>query len=367
MHSQQPRVTNVLIAGGGSGGHVAPAIASAESLSAKGVHVLLAHSNRKIDFDMMEDSPFDSVVLAAAPLSMKPLGLIRFCIGFLRATHQVKRIIKENKIDCVLATGGFVSAPALHAGRKVGCKTVLLNLDDPPGKANKLAVRWADTVLTTVICALNDAVKIAPPLRQSVIASKNAGESKKIFGLNPNRMMLLVTGASQGASTINQLLPALAKMQPTFFQGWEILHIAGNDHADSVKQAWQDAGVSCRVVGFIQNMGDAWGAADLAITRGGANTIAEISINRVPSIVLPYPYHQDDHQRTNAEPLEELGGVYIANDHKQLELNLKDAGVLILELLKQHQTRFTMRQAMVESPSSNGADAIASACLSKQD
>ncbi|MDG1137051.1 MAG: glycosyltransferase, partial [Phycisphaerales bacterium] len=86
-----------------------------------------------------------------------------------------------------------------------------------------------------------------------------------------------------------------------------------------------------------------------------------------PSIVLPYPYHQDDHQRTNAEPLEELGGVYIANDHKQLELNLKDAGVLILELLKQHQTRFTMRQAMVESPSSNGADAIGSACLSKPD
>lgn len=111
-------------------------------------------------------------------------------------------------------------------------------------------------------------------------------------------------------------------------------------------------------------MGEAWGAANLAITRGGANTIAEISINTVPSIVLPYPYHQDDHQRTNAEPLEKIGGVRIAKDHTQLDLNLQDAGLLILELLKDHQSRFSMRQSMIESPSINGADEIALACLS---
>lgn len=355
---------NILIAGGGSGGHVAPAIASAESLTAMGANVLLAHSNRIIDFNMMDSSPFDSVVLPASPLSMKPIGFVRFCQGFLRASSQVKRIIKEKNIDCILATGGFVSAPALHAGRKAGCKTVMLNLDDPPGKANKLAVRWADSVLTTVPCELKNAVSIAPPLRQSVITTSSSIDCKKSFGLNPNRMTLLVTGASQGASTINQLLPSLAKLHPSIFHGWEILHIAGNTHADSVKQAWRDADVPCTVLGFIQNMGEAWGAADIAITRGGANTIAEISINTVPSIVLPYPYHQDDHQRTNAEPLEKIGGVRIAKDHTQLDLNLQDAGLLILELLKDHQARFSMRQSMIESPSINGADEIALACLS---
>ncbi|HIB01042.1 MAG TPA: hypothetical protein EYO31_03920, partial [Phycisphaerales bacterium] len=116
-------------------------------------------------------------------------------------------------------------------------------------------------------------------------------------------------------------------------------------------------------LGFTHSMADAWGAADLAITRGGANTIAEIAINCVPSIILPYPYHKDDHQRTNAEPLEKLGGVVIAKDHKELTLNIQDIGPEIVELMAHHQTRFAMRQAMLNAPAVNDAISIANACL----
>ena len=354
---------SVLIAGGGSGGHVAPAIAAAEALTKQGATVLLAHSNRTIDIDMMAGSPFESVTLPAAPLSTKPLGFVRFCIGFLRSSAKVRSLIKDCDIDCVLATGGFVAAPALHGGNKVGCKTVLLNLDKPAGKANSLSVRWASTVLSTVACDLQGAELIAPPLRSCVINSTKANVCKEKFGLNPNKMTLLVTGASQGASTINQLLPALAKKNPSFFRGWEIVHIAGTAHIQKVEFAWKDANVPCKVLGFTQCMGDAWGAADLAVTRGGANTIAEIAMNGVPSIVMPYPYHADDHQRTNAEPLEQIGGVVIAKDHKDLELNLSEAGAQILQLLRDHQVRFKMRQAMLDASPPNGADAIATTCL----
>jgi len=353
----------ILIAGGGSGGHVAPAIAAAEALTKQGATVLLAHSTRNIDTEMLRDSPFESIALPAAPLSTKPIGFIRFCLGFWRSSAKVRALIKERNIDCVLATGGFVAAPALHGSNKVGCNTVLLNLDNPAGKANSLAVRWADDVLSTVVCDLQGAALIAPPLRQCVINSSNVNDCKTTFGLNPNKMTLLITGASQGASTINQMLPELAKINPAFFRGWEILHIAGTAHTEKVEQAWNDANVHCKVLGFTQSMGDAWGAADLAVTRGGANTISEIAMNAVPSLVMPYPYHADDHQRTNAEPLEQIGGVIIAKDHRDLYLNLEDAGSQILHLLRDHRLLFNMRQSMLEEPTPDGAESIANTCL----
>ncbi len=363
MRSPQQHLSNILIAGGGSGGHVAPAIAAAEAILEQGASVLIAHSTRKVDLEMMRESPFESLSISASPLSLKPIGFIRFCINFFNASKKIQSLIKQRDITCVLATGGFVSAPALHAARKLGCKTVLLNLDNPPGKANKLAVRWADTVLSTVLCNLNDAIIISPPLRQSVIASDDAQTCKSRLGLDPKRLTLLVTGASQGATTINHLIPALAKNNPTLFHGWDVLHIAGAANTVEVKQLWADCCVPNKVLGFTHLMADAWGAADLAITRGGANTVAEIAINSVPSIVLPYPYHKDDHQRTNAEPLEQLGGIVIVKDHKELTLNIQDIGPQIVELMADHQTRFAMRQAMLNAPAINGAISIANACL----
>ncbi len=353
----------VLIAGGGSGGHVAPAIAAGESLIEQGAGVLLAHSTRKIDKDMVEPTNFDSVVLPARPLALKPIGFLKFCVGFWRSSKKVQRLIQENDISCVLATGGFVAAPALHGARKEGCTTVLLNLDDPPGKANKLAVRWADVILSTVECALKRAERIPPPLRKCVTTTKSSKECKLQFGLDPYKMTLLVTGASQGASTMNELLPELANLHSNAFRGWEVLHIAGSAHVDNVRRRWAEVGIPCKVVGFTQEMGNAWGAADLAVTRGGANTIAEIAINTVPSIVLPYPYHQDDHQRTNAEPLEKLGGIRVIKDHVHLGENIKDAGSTIIALMHDHHARFSMRQAMINHPARNGATALAAACL----
>ena len=131
----------------------------------QGATVLLAHSNRTIDVEMVGGSQFESVAISAEPLSTKPIGFLRFCLGFWRSSAEIRKLIQDRNIDCVLATGGFVAAPALHGANKVGCKTVLLNLDNPAGKANSLAVRWADRVLSTVDCDLHGAELIAPPLR----------------------------------------------------------------------------------------------------------------------------------------------------------------------------------------------------------
>ncbi len=355
---------NVLIAGGGSGGHVAPAIAAAEALQSRGCNVLLAHSNRSIDGVMVEQSSFEGFQVPAAPASANPLRAIKFCLGFLQTANMIRSVIRSKHIHCVLATGGFVAAPSLKAARSVACPTVLLNIDDPPGKANQLAVRWADRILSTVECNLDQNTVIEPPLRTIVIASSDSSGCKDRLGIDDRLLTLLVTGASQGARTINDLVCELATRFPSHFQGWQVIHIAGPSHLAHMQNRWQEIDVPCKILGFHHEMGDAWGAADLAITRGGANTIAEIAMNSVPTVVLPYPFHKDDHQRTNATPLANLGGVKIVTDHKTLEHNLYNAGDTILELMADHQTRFMMRQQMVNAAPGNGATAIADTCIS---
>lgn len=354
----------ILICGGGSGGHVAPAVAVAEALQEKEFEAIIAHSTRRIDQQILLETSFSCEVLSAAPLKTSPLGLLKFSSGFLRTVVETSNLIRKHAACCVVTTGGFVAAPALFAARRMSVPTILLNIDKPPGKANRLARRWADVVLSTVDWNNVGATRIPPPIRICTIACDDQNTCKASFGLDPSKMTLLVTGASQGASTINELVPELVLRSPKQFQNWQILHLAGADHVDEVEQAYRQTSIFHVVHEFTNRMGDAWGAADLAITRGGANTIAEISCNAVPSIVLPYPYHKDDHQRTNAQHLAEIGGILIETDYKSLSANLDHAGKSIIQLLANHQKRFEMQQAISIDTPLNGASFIADTVVS---
>ena len=354
---------NVLIAGGGSGGHVAPAIAVAEALHSLHCTPIIAHSEREVDHVMASKATCTSMTLPAKPFSLNPKNLLSFCSGFKRSETKVAQTILNDDIDCVLSTGGFVAAPALRAARKQKCPTVLLNLDNPPGKANRLAVRWADYTMSTIEGAFKNYTKVEPPLRECVIAPTDKSSCYQAFNLNPHLMTLLVTGASQGASSINKFIPALAKQHPEFFRGWQVLHIAGANHESEIQKVWKKLSVPSTVVGFVEEMGLAWGVADFAVTRGGANTIAELAINAVPAIVLPYPYHKDNHQSTNAIPLAKLGGVLIEKDYVKVDVNIAHAGSTLCTLLKNHQQRFAMQQALATALPENGAMRIANACI----
>ena len=352
----------VLIAGGGSGGHVAPAIAVAEALQSEGTGVILVHSSRSIDQEMLSSSPFYHQAISASPLRLSPTGLLSFCNSFIKATNETKELIKKHDVRCVLSTGGFVAAPALKAANKLGVHTILLNLDNPPGKANRLATRWANEKLTTVACDWPDARMIAPPIRRASLEHPKPEICKQQLNLDPRLSTLLVTGASQGAKTVNELVLALANSFPQSFKGWQVLHIAGEQNKLEVSKLWQQLNVPVVVTGFIHEMGVAWGAADLAITRGGANTIAEIAFHAVPTVVLPYPFHKDDHQRTNALPLAEIKGIVLAHDYRLAEKNLEEVGLVIKQLLGDHMARLQMRQALTSLGQTNGAQCIAELC-----
>ena len=240
---------------------------------------------------------------------------------------------------------------------------MLLNLDNPPGKANKLAVRWADYMLTTVECGWKDATLVPLPLRKESIEHPDSESCKNALGLDPRLSTLLVTGASQGAQTINELIPLVAKQSGHAFKGWQVLHIAGETNVKQVEEFWKGIDVPVHIVGFVNEMGYAWGAADFAVTRGGANTIAEIAIHAVPTIVMPYPYHRDNHQRTNAAPLAAINGIVLAYDYQSATRNTQEVGPVITRLLTDHLYRLRMREALNKYNQTNGAKTIAEFCL----
>ena len=240
--------------------------------------------------------------------------------------------------------------------------SILLNLDCPPGKANKLAKRWASHLVTTVECGWNNAQIIAPPLRKASTNCPQDHLCKSTLGLNPKLKTLLVTGASQGAKTINALIPALAQKMPKVFDGWQILHLSGAQHKDAVQNLWSKTLVPAVVIDFLDNIAFAWNAADLAISRGGANTIAEITFHAVPTIILPYPFHKDNHQKKNALRLQICGGVEIVTDHKAVTKNIEDAGIKLCKLLESDNRRARMQESLIALNGENGAETLADLC-----
>ncbi len=351
-------MAHVLIAGGGSGGHIAPALAIAENLQNASILASIACSERAIDQRMLKSAGVEYHTTPARPLNRGPVGAAKFAMGFARAHRAVSLMLLDKSVDAVVATGGFVAAPALRAARQRRLPTVLLNLDSPPGRANRLATRWADVVLSSVDAGLANESRINIPLRASVVATGSAAACRERLGLEHDVSTLLVTGASQGASTINTLVPQLAVRNPAAFQGWQVLHVAGDGHVASVQRQWEETNVPHRVLAFQDPMGDAWGAADLAISRGGANTIAEIAANAVPSLVLPYPWHADRHQWHNAASLECLCGIVVVEDRVETEANIAGAGAEILSLLDDGPRRESMRAAMSDVVTPNGAAAV---------
>jgi UDP-N-acetylglucosamine--N-acetylmuramyl-(pentapeptide) pyrophosphoryl-undecaprenol N-acetylglucosamine transferase len=155
----------------------------------------------------------------------------------------------------------------------------------------------------------------------------------------------------------------LARTKPAMFNGWQVLHLAGHAADEPLREAYAKAGVRATVLPFVHEMGLAWGAAELAISRAGANSVAEIHANAVPALFLPYPHHADMHQRHNAQPLVEIGGAAMEVDHIDAKVNAANIGPVIESLLGDQARRGRIRSALKANPLADAATTIAKMAL----
>jgi UDP-N-acetylglucosamine--N-acetylmuramyl-(pentapeptide) pyrophosphoryl-undecaprenol N-acetylglucosamine transferase len=238
----------------------------------------------------------------------------------------------------------------------------MVNLDAVPGQANRLLVRRCTRVFTAYRSShLPGAQSIGLPLRAASVGESDPAAARRSLGLPPERPLLFITGATHGATSIIHTMEALVRRPALVqaLQGYQVLHQCGTHDVPGLQRAYDAAGLLARVVDYLDAMGQAWSAADLAISRAGAGSVAEAWANATPTVFLPNPYHRDQHQRHNAQPMVDGGGAVMLRDEIDPERNAELLLPVLLELLDDRTRREGMREAARSTCPPDGAAAVA--------
>jgi UDP-N-acetylglucosamine--N-acetylmuramyl-(pentapeptide) pyrophosphoryl-undecaprenol N-acetylglucosamine transferase len=341
-----------IFAGGGTGGHIYPAIAVAEQIVKlqPSARVRFFCSSRSIDTQILAKTGFDYTMLPAKGFSIMPGKLVGFCTSFLKSYKIARKSLSESKDAVVIGVGGFVAAPVCLAAHKLKFPIVLLNVDIVPGRANKIIARWAREVFVqfedTTQYFANTKAKVSVvgcPLRSGF---SNPQPQKVIeqLGLDKDKKVLLVTGASSGAENINTAICSLLEKLDTFADNWQIVHLAGVSNFEKVKSRYSSAKIGHKVLGYFDDMPDLLAAADLVVGRSGAVSVAEFAAAAVPSICIPYPYHKDKHQYLNARRLVDTGAAVIVDDLPDATGRAERLWKEMEKLMKDENKRQEMKQ-----------------------
>lgn len=343
----------ILIATGGTGGHVYPAMALAQQILQEipDSQVLFVggglKENRYFDHQAF---PFRTVSCGAF-LSKRPSALMGAFANIAKGVWQSCAIIREFHPDVAVGFGSFYAFPPLVAAKIMSVPLVLHEANSIPGKVNRLLSRWATVTGVhfpeTAHLLKGHSVEVGLPLRQGFChATINSADAKTHFGLHPEKLTLLVFGGSQGARSINILVSeALKELKAT--QAFQVLHLVGDPSmVDQIQDGYLQGGIRACVKPFESRMDIAWNAADVVISRAGAGTIAEQLEFEVPGILIPYPRATDNHQEHNADfMVATVGGAVKLHEKGLLPSRL---ATCLAEFLKDGTLLAAMRHAMKE-------------------
>ena len=308
----------IFLAGGGTGGHLYPGLAIAEAIRQLVPEAAIAFSStrRDIDRQVLADCGCPVTPIDARPFRLAPWTWPGFVLSLARSGNQSRRRFREFCPDVVIGLGGFGSYAPVRVGQKYGAATAVLNPDIVPGRANRRLARRADRVFCQfgeTVAELGGTAKLTGcPIRPSLFTHTRE-EGLAVFGLDPARQTLLVTGASLGARTVNRAVIAMLKDRG-LPEGWQVLHLTGHKDHDEVAAAYRGISVPAVVRPYAEKMGLAYAVADLAVARAGASTVAELLAAGVPTVFMPYPFHRDKHQRQQALAVERLGAAAVVED-----------------------------------------------------
>jgi len=297
------------IAGGGTGGHVTPALALGEAIRERGDEVLFIGSDRGLEARLVPQAGFSLVALRSRQVMGRgALGRAAGGAALLLATLPALAALRRFRTDLVISVGGYASLPAALAARLLRRPLVLVEPNAVPGRVNRLCARAAKLVFTGFESAgfpalPRDRVRcVGIPLRRSLV---EAFRTPRPPAAEARPLRLLVFGGSQGARQINEAmidaLPGLSEI------GIEVFHQTGEADRERVADAYAKSGIGAVVAAFEPDMPARYLWADVALCRAGALTVAELALAGLPSLLVPYPHAADDHQRANARELENAG------------------------------------------------------------
>jgi UDP-N-acetylglucosamine--N-acetylmuramyl-(pentapeptide) pyrophosphoryl-undecaprenol N-acetylglucosamine transferase len=339
------RSLRVVIACGGTGGHLFPGIAVAEELRARGHQPLLLISQKNVDREAAQkygDLEFLTIPAIAKPAT-RSWKMLPFLWKMLGSIRRCRAIFVERKADAVLGMGGFTSLAPVYAARKLGLRTLVHDSNALPGKANRLTARWCDEVLLGMAEAARyfpqSAVEITgTPVRKEISHLPTREAAAQKHGLDPQRPVLVVMGGSQGAKKLNDLTVQAFDQFPA---GTQVLHVAGTLDAPRLSSAVGPR-ADYRVLGFCDDMPAVYAVADVMLCRSGASSLTEIAHAGLASILVPYPHAADDHQTKNADVFAQAGAALLV---QEAELDAARLAQMVTAILGDQEKLRAMRDA----------------------
>jgi len=314
------QIRHWVVAGGGTGGHVTPALALAEQIHQRGDVVLLLGSSRGLETRLVPEAGFDLLALPAQPLYGRSLtAQLRSIPATARACCSAWRAMGSFGADFVISVGGYASVPAVIAA---GLRQIPIAIVEPnaiPGRANRATARLAKLIFvqfeqaTAIFAEAGAANRVrnsGVPLREKLVATFVGAQARR-KAEPPFR--LLIAGGSQGARQINNaMIEAATQLDPAQI---EIFHQAGEADRERTQAAYRAAGLQAEVVAFEPDMPKRYRWADLALCRAGALTVAELALAGLPALLVPYPFAADNHQTANAAALVAAGAARMLDEN----------------------------------------------------
>lgn len=338
-------MTRLLIAGGGTGGHLFPGVALAEELRAREPDAVIKFvgTARGIEARVLPELGWDLELIEVSGLkTVGALGAVKGMFRLPRAMWQARRIVKAFAPDAVIGVGGYASGPVVLAAKLRGIPTAICEQNSIPGLTNKMLGKLVRQVFLSFdeskrFFSAKKIVMSGNPVRRDLVQKLLAAGAS-----TDSKVHVLVVGGSQGAVAVNALaaeaLSSLAKSLDL-----AIVHQTGEKDLEPTAARYREAGVAADTRAFIKDMAAAYQRADLIIGRAGATTVAELAIAGKPAIFIPYPFAADNHQELNAREMADKGAAKMFRQADLTAAKLVDA---LRPLLTDASKRADMGAAM---------------------
>lgn len=306
----QKRPIRVLVSGGGTGGHIFPALSIANAVRRrhKDAEILFVGALGRMEMERVPAAGYEIIGLPVAGFDRKRLWRnFKVVFKLLKSMRIARKVLRDFQPDIAIGVGGYASGPMLKAAQKAGIPTLLQEQNSYAGVTNKLLAQGAQT-----ICVAYDGmdrffpadriVMTGNPVRKEIAeASQLRGDAKKALGFDADKPLLLVVGGSLGALTINESLEAA--LPQIVASGANVLWQTGKSYAERCLPVAEKYNGNVMAMPFISDMAGAYSAADLIVARAGAATISELQLLGAPAVLVPSPNVAEDHQRKNAQAL----------------------------------------------------------------
>ena len=326
----------VIIAGGGTGGHIFPAIAVGNALQRlrPGTQLLFVGAKGRMEMEKIPQEGFEIVGLDIVGFNRSSiLKNISLPIKLLKSRMEAKNIIKKFNPHVIVGVGGYASFPVLHAGQGMNIPTLIQEQNSFAGKSNKILARKAKAICV----AYNNMGQFFPkdrviltgnPVRKKISDMlRSSEEGRAFFGLTQDIKTVLIVGGSQGARSINEVIDA--RLEELMKADVQVIWQTGRPYYEQARERAMPFSNRVKVLDFISDMDYAYAAADIVISRAGALAIAELCIAGKPVIFIPFPSAAEDHQTSNAMALVTHNAALLVKDHEAKNELIKKLNLLL--------------------------------------